>query len=334
MNLKNYYINSSRIKKLLYTLIIFFFSTSIVTSQTCSCGGPPLLGSLESSGVFYKSLQIGVTYEYSSISDLVNNTDKIDNQTRERDIKAALFQIDYGLTPQITLAASMSILEQRRTTLSETGVVENLNTRGVGDVLFLVKYSLKAPSIFNRISFSIGGGIKFPTGKSTLKNNNLLISADMQPGTGAIDGIIWSSYSQPILNTSNISLLGNLIYRFNGPNDRFGSNFDNYKFGNEFILNLGAGYNFSTNLGTTLFLRYRNSQADKFSDQSLPNSGGKWLNLVPGINASISPSITLRGSGQLPVYRELEGVQFSTSYSFSISLFYTFLNKGSPNDLL
>jgi len=44
---------------------------------------------------------------------------------------------------------------------------------------------------------------------------------------------------------------------------------------------------------------------------------------VPGLNLNIYENLGIRGEGELPLYRKLNGTQLTTSYTISFSLFYT-----------
>lgn len=145
----------------------------------------------------------------------------------------------------------------------------------------------------------------------------------MQPGTGSWDGVLWGYFSKGFVPALPLNIFLNGSYRLYGTNNRFGDSFQQgYTFGNELFVNLGAGYRTDTFFDFTLMLRFRNTTPDKFDDGQLPNTGGNWLYLVPGVNGKISGNFTARLSGQIPLYRNLTGTQLTTTYSASIGLFY------------
>ncbi len=307
---------------------------STVSAQTCSCGGPPILGSLESLPGAAGNLQIGVTYENHSISDLVNFSRELDDDTRTRDSRAILIQADYSYSSRITFSFSLPFVRQSRIIQSKTGLGENLQTRGIGDIAAIVKYSLIPTTIFSKQSIAIGFGAKFPTGKSELRDNGLLISADMQSGTGSLDYLLWGATSRVISRNLSMNLFASSLYRINGTNHRFGVGDDSYKFGNEFRLVAGGSYRLVTGIIHSIGIRYRHNQADKFIGLPFSNSGGQWYDLESGLSTNFYNNIGLNITAQIPVYRRVEGTQFSTSYSISFSLLYNLNLKGSGNEIL
>ncbi len=326
--------NSTRIIVLLFVLFTIIVHTPSAFAQTCSCGGPPLLGSLESLPGSAGNLQLGITYDFRSISDLVSFTTKLDDETRSRDSRAILLQAEYSLTDRFTLALSSPFVRQNRTILSEIGNGENLRTKGFGDIMALAKYSLIPQSIFSKQSVAVGLGIKLPTGESELRNNSLLLSADMQTGTGSVDYILWAATSRIISRNSSLNIFASSLYRINGNNDRFGSENENYKFGNEFRLVTGTSFQLVSNFIQSISLKYRHSQADKFADLPLASSGGQWFDLESGVSTNVLQNIGLNMTALIPVYRQIEGTQFSTSYAVSFSLFYNLNLKGSVHEQL
>ena len=96
-----------------------------------------------------------------------------------------------------------------------------------------------------------------------------------------------------------------------------------YQFGNEFVGSLGVSYRINNRLIISNQVRYRQTTADKFQKFAIPNTGGNWLYMVPGVNLPLGNDVTLRSSVEIPIYRDLNGVQLTTSYAFSFSAFYS-----------
>lgn len=309
--------------QLLVLILVLVAVNTTAFGQACSCGGAPLMGSLELPATAAGRWQFGLTYEYHSIADVVAETEQLADQSRRRSIKSGLLEISYGLTRRVSATVLLSFLKQGRRTSSATGTGEALQTSGFGDGLFLLKYSLVPYSVFHKRQLTMGVGLKVPFGKSSLTANNLLVSADMQPGSGAFDGVVWGHFYQDLPNLARTGVQATASYRVTGNNDHFARTGDDYRFGNELILTVGASYQPLSKVGNTLTLRYRHIAADEFSGTPLSNSGGQWLNLVPGVNLNISNALSFRIAGQIPVYRKLEGTQLTTSYSMSAAVYFS-----------
>lgn len=318
-------------------LIAAQFFIPVTSESQCSCGGPPLLGSLETPPGSAGRWRLGLTFEFADVSDFVTGSTELPDDIRDRNVKSALFQVDYGITGRLSIAAIISVLDQDRTTQSAIGGSgQFLSTSGLGDAMVIAKYTLVPTTPESQRQLSIGGGLKLPTGESTIRGNDgVLVAADMQPGTGAWDGVLWGSFLQGLTRSRRFNLFASATYRFTGSNDRFDLGVSNYRFGDEFVGNVGVGLRHNEILEYTLGVRYRSATPEEsrllnnqpFREQ--PNSGGKWLNLSPGVNLNLSRSLSLRASGQLPLHRSLDGTQFTTAYSLSVSVFYTFV-KNNP----
>lgn len=153
---------------------VFLYLPSAVRPQACSCGGAPLLSSLEVPSTPAGVWHFGLTYEFSSITDVFSGSDKLDDDVRSRRVQSGLFEINYGLTERFSISALFTMLEQERKTRSNFVTSEIVRTRGIGDGLFLLKYAVLPQSIQNRRQLSIGGGVKVPVGQSDITNNNFL----------------------------------------------------------------------------------------------------------------------------------------------------------------
>lgn len=315
------------------TLRISFFLllTSLIPAQlfgqTCSCAGAPLISSQSISSAAKGNLLLGVTYQYNEISNLYAGSSQLDNQSTTRNTQSTLFELNYGITNRLTFSGTLTFVQKfRKTGLQTPGGEETLRTRGIGDGLFMLKYVLHQNTIREQYQLALGGGVKVPFGKSDITQNGLALNADMQPGTGAWDGVAWSYLSKTFAPATTINLFWYNSFRLTGSDERFGSN-DVYRFGNELVSTLGVTDKITGDLSYVMMIRYRSTASDQRNDNPLPNTGGKWINLKPTLSYGLTDQISLRVAGQLPVYQHLNGTQPATAFTLSGSVFYNFGNK-------
>jgi hypothetical protein len=310
-------------KRLLLIISLLIIVVTNLKGQACCSAGSPLLGSLDIASSADGELQIGITYEFNSLQDVYAGTERLDDDLRERNVNSFILEANYGLSPKISLSALFTFINQNRNTSTYENISSSLNTSGLSDGIILVKYNFIPLTLVDQIELSLGAGVKLPIGNATLRSDGILIPADMQPGTGSWDGVLWGYFSKGFVPIIPLNVFINASYRFNGTNNRFGESFQQgYTFGNELFINLGAGYRTNTFFDLTLMFRFRNTQPDNFDEGTLPNTGGSWLYLVPGINGKINDNFTARLSGQIPLYRDLTGTQLTTTYTASLGLFY------------
>ncbi|RMD48475.1 MAG: hypothetical protein D6830_06785 [Ignavibacteria bacterium] len=304
-------------------IILLFINLKVIFAQACCTAGTPILGSLELSSGNEGVLDLNLTFENNRLNDVYEGSIKIDDNTRVRITNSILFEMNYGITDRITSTLLSTFVNQRRSITPAGGVKNELSSSGVGDVVLMVKYKVWKLDLFNRMEISLGGGIKLPVGDSQLKSNGLLIPADMQPGTGSWDSVFWIYFTKEFSGEFPLSVLGNLSYRNNSSNERFGEGTGGYKFGNELVVTTGLFYRTDSFADFSFLVRFRNTQRDKFNNSEIPNTGGDWINIVPGINFNIYINWIARLSSQIPVFRDLDGTQLTTSYTIGISLFHS-----------
>lgn len=295
----------------------------ISLSQTCSCAGAPLISSQSVSTTSQGNLLLGITYEHNQISELYRADNKLTNQTVKRSTQSTLIELNYGITDRLTISGTATYVRKRRLGLQSN---DELITAGIGDGLVLLKYVLHQNTIKEQYQLAIGGGAKIPFGRSSLTNDGIALNLDMQPGTGAWDGVAWSYFSKTFAPASTINLFLFSTYRATGSTERFSTN-DNYEFGNEFLVNIGVTDNITSDLSYIGVLNYRSTSSDERNNNKLPNTGGKWINLEPALKYQLTDGLSIKASGKIPVYQYLNGLQPTTSYTASLSLFYNFGQK-------
>jgi hypothetical protein len=316
--------------KNIFLVFLLLIIRNQLPGQACCSAGTPLLSNLEVSSTSYGDLQLSVNYEYNFLNDVLSGKKEIKG-LRKRISQSIIIESSYGLSRRFSLTGLISFIQQERSlnNRNTSSSLEELTTRGVGDAVALLVYDVLPLNIGSQRQISAGLGIKMPTGKSDLKQNGFLLPADMQPGTGAWDGLLWFYFFQGFLPASKTGIFANFSYRFTGVSDRFersGAQFDEYKFGNETVFTSGISHRFIDRWDLTFLLRYRHSEPDRNEFADIPNTGGKWLYVVPGVNINFD-LYAIRIAGQIPLYRKLTGIQLTTSYTFSASFHYRFSFK-------
>ncbi|SMO56777.1 hypothetical protein SAMN06265218_105234 [Fodinibius sediminis] len=319
----------------LIILLSVFLVSSFATAQTCSCAGAPLISSQSYMAVSKGNLLVGLTWEHNNISDLYNGTQELTNRSQQRITNTALLEVNYGLSNHFFVTGTLTFINKQRTTgLQNSSGEETTSTQGIGDGLLMLKYNLLNQSLWNPYQLSVGAGAKIPIAKTSLQSNGLSLNADMQPGTGAWDGVGWFLFSRTF-RSANINLHMNGSYRSTGTNTRFNAS-DRYKFGNEFVSVLGVSGPMADRFSYSIIVKYRTTSSDKRNGNVLPNTGGEWLNFRPGVGYPLSDRLSIQLNGEIPLYQNLKGTQPTTSYILSGSLFFYFnksetgFNYGHP----
>ncbi|MDZ7771749.1 MAG: hypothetical protein U5K31_03270 [Balneolaceae bacterium] len=228
-------------------------------AQTCSCAGAPLISSQSISTTSSGNLLVGLTYQYNDISLLYSENSRLKNNSVRRHTRSTLLEFSYGLTRRITLTGTASLVQKyRETGLGTPGPNPTLTTRGIGDGLLMLKYVLHQNTIREQYQLAAGIGIKAPVGRHSLRDGRLPLNADMQPGTGAWDGVLWSYFSKSFAPATTLNVFWFNTYRRTGTAERFGKG-DRYKFGNEWVSTAGITDKLAGDLSYVFMLRYRST---------------------------------------------------------------------------
>lgn len=302
--------------------ILTLYLAATAQAQTCSCAGAPLLGTQSSGASGAGNLLLGVTYEFNQITNLYTGSEQITNDSADRNTQSALIEINYGITDRLSASGTLSYVRKQRTSgIGIPGGSQTSTTAGIGDGIALLRYTLLPQTLWNRYHVAIGGGVKAPLGSTTLNNpDGRRFNADMQPGTGAWDGVLWSNLGVNFLPRSTMNLSLTNSYRQTGTNERFVEG-DDYRFGNEFISILGLSDTITDRISYKINARYRSTSSDERNDSIQPNTGGTWVTLIPDLYITTSNRTSIKLSGQIPIYQELNGLQPSTTYALSASFF-------------
>ena len=257
-------------------------------AATCSCAGVPLLSYIDTSAIDKGQLFINYTAEDHEISDLVSGTQDVPDETRrERNSFSHVVSASYAFTDHWSISGLVSYVEHFR--LINSSFLGETTSSGIGDSVLLARYTPLAITPFSRHQFSVGLGARIPTGDDDA-GGDFVLSEDMQPSIGAYGAIIWTQYSYAFNQAATLLFHTSANYTYNGENDR------KYRFGHDFYVSA-----------------------------EIPNTGGEWLDIIPAIQFGITDRFSAALSGRYPLWRDLNGtLQFTTSYSYALSLTYGF----------
>lgn len=310
-------------RSITYCFFICLVSTGL-RAQTCCSGGTPLIGNLGIQELQANSWYIQLGYDYNFLNDLYTGSDLLDDETRERLTQSVLLQVIYAFSDKWSVNALFSFVDQKRTIFSTTGATNITQTSGIGDAVILGQYTAFS-KLKRSLTFALGP--KLPIGKFDAEDPEfgLVLSPDMQPGTGSLDAIFGMSFQEHHLFNQPGFTFGALAgYRHTTPAKRFEGDFK-YRFGNEIMLSFGLRKNLQLKrmgISPSVNLAYRNTSADQVDGASVAGTGGNWFNLNPGLNIDVASRIALLLGGELPLYRNLNGTQLTTSYRWNVGISY------------
>ncbi|MDH3795411.1 MAG: hypothetical protein OER83_00915 [Flavobacteriaceae bacterium] len=301
-------------------------------AQTCCSGGVPLSNNLGMANEGAGTWQIGLNYDYNNLNSLFASSEKLDDNSRRRITHSILWNTSYSLTNHWAFEVLFSWVNQIR----EISQFSNLNvteTKGIGDAVLMATHTW--PSLLGEATnLVLGFGAKAPLGKSDLSSDEgFQLTADLQPGSGAWDGIGYMSlFGQGFRPTATWT--GSVLYRLTGKNTSYLNNTSTYEFGN--VLQGLVGYTEELLIGSVLFnpgvvVKYRHAKQDQINDFDFPNTGGEWIFLRPELTFSISPATQLKSQWELPLYSNVDGTQLTPTSRLTFSLLFQIRSNKNIN---
>lgn len=306
-------------------ILVSVYSKSV--SQCCS-GGVPMAGNLGLPQVDMNTWQFSLNYDLNVLKTFQSGTEKFQENGRRRNTHSSLLQIGYTFSKRLSADIFLAFIRQERR-ISNPGLPDDFQyTNGLGDGVLLLKYNVTAPT-HEYFNWTIGVGSKIPLGASNLKNEGILLSADLQPGSGSWDGVLYNYFSyQPAFRRS-ISLNATAIYRSTGVNDEFRLG-QSYKFGNELQLIMRVGDQLvisETLISPSIGLRYRTVKGDAADNNVIPNTGGEWIFVNPTLGINLSKTLSFNLSIELPLFADVSGTQLTPTYRLNSGFYYLISSK-------
>ncbi|MAD97872.1 MAG: hypothetical protein CMB99_11150 [Flavobacteriaceae bacterium] len=319
--------------KLLYSFVIAIIVLQSSYSQTCCSGGVPLSNNIGLPILEKGSIQLGIFYDYNHLNTLQRGIDKLDDASRIRITHSTLLNLGYSITDNFSVEGLFTWVNQRRR-INQFGNSNFEQTYGAGDAILIGKYRLLNTGLSE---WSLGFGFKAPLGSTTKVNSQgFLIVADLQPGSGAFDYILMSSYSTTFRFRRSLTASSRLIYRMTGENDGYlGSSI--YEFGDElqFFLTLSDQFLVGRSIvSPSLSLKYRNVVKDRINQVELENTGGNWLFLIPNFGINLSPSVTFSTNIEVPIYANVKGTQLTPTFRVNTGFSITLNTKNNLNKII
>lgn len=310
------------VKRVLFLFVLLLLACGMqVFGQTCCSGGVPLSGNLGMPPGSQGTWQFSMSYDLNVLRTLKDGTMALDDHARERITQSILLQSGYSISNRLSADLFFSYVKQERT-IRQFDNTDYVATDGIGDAAVLIKYHLTDITASNLL-LTLATGPKIPTGRSDFRRQDgIPLNADLQPGSGAWDGIFWGNGIYKFNFRPSFNVSGTIIYSLKGKNNHY-LNGQQYQFGNEFQAIFSANDNFVLGkklLDTSLIIRYREALSDRFNDETMPSTGGKWIFIAPSFAYNISQNLSMTSNAELPLYANVTGTQLSPTYRLNFGL--------------
>lgn len=248
------------------------------------------------------SLQFDWT-EFKSMSGDIEGVDLLDRSF------FSTLSLEYGVTENFQLGLRYGYFGASGNRELEDGENVTFDPDGFTDLWLTGKYRFYQGPIGQ---LALIGGLKFPTGDSTLTNSaGERVEPSATAGTGAWDGLAGLAYTVPL--NADLTLDASALYTFRG--ERYG-----YRLGNRLDLGTSLAWRVVGDAQTfpqislVAEATLRNIAKSEEDGEKSDSSGGTVLFLSPGVKVSFTEKISANLGVQLPVVQDLNGRQVETDY--------------------
>ncbi|MFZ5523043.1 MAG: hypothetical protein ACOY9D_03020 [Pseudomonadota bacterium] len=211
--------------------------------------------------------------------------------------------LDYAINQQLSVALGLPVVMRDHShTIADGlggGTVERGSFSKLGDMRVVGNYRFDSAN-HDADSHHSGSGVRFglklPTGSTDWEfQPGAIGERSLQPGSGSTDAILGAYYHKDLEDTP-------WGWFVSGQAQSTLSTKDDYRPGNDIALDVGSHYAISPALTGLLQLNAQFKERDSGLDAN-PHSGGRSLNLSPGLSFVIAPATRLYGFVQLPLYQ-------------------------------
>lgn len=194
----------------------------------------------------------------------------------------------------------------------------------LGDIRLLGNYKLAGND--HQAGDGFRFGLKLPTGKTNLDMvPGTPMEAGLQPGSGSTDIVLGAYHYQEVADTpwawfASTQLQTAVALK------------NDYRPGDDLALDVGANYTVTSTVSGLLQLNAQYKKADSGSAFNMnPHTGGRSLNLSPGVSVAVAHGTRLYSFVQLPLYQYANPDPKGTSYgqltapwSFSVGVSHSY----------
>ncbi len=187
---------------------------------------------------------------------------------------------------------------------SDDGIKES---KGLGDITLNGNYNIMNKIALNKDTNTvdqqlwIGAGIKLPTGKFNVDENEIVSSTNSQPGSGSFDFLLNALYT---LQIKSWGLNLNVNYKIN-------QSADNFKFGNTFTPTAYIYRSFQIgmlSINPNVGLLYEMISSNKFNNEKVADTGGYSLFSSAGMELKLN-RLAIGGNFLFPMLSNLSSGQ-------------------------
>jgi len=296
------------LKKLLLIIIGLILTQQAAIAQCCSPGNP--VSGSEYVGILPKKTLRTITYYRHSYSDTYyEGSEKAVYQGTESGYDFIGEVLSYGLIKKLTVEAELGYYIYK---YQASEVLDKFTTHGFSNATVSLKYAVLKTE--KNMELTLSAGSKFPISRKVFRDEyGVPYPQEIQPSTGAF-GFVAQLFFFKGFQEKKWRLVVHGRYELNGYNS------EDYRFGDAIYTSVFVGRSFAKNWSATLQFRNEYRWEDWQGDTRYLVTGGDILYVSPQLSYTFKPRLTLSIMGDIPIFRNYNGVQLGPKYAFGISV--------------
>ncbi len=295
-------------------IFILLISPGLVGAQNCCSPSVSQQGVLGETTALPHTLEISFHYEYLRSRGKYEGANKIeDPENTKTDWDRMTVSAAYGIVPRLSAAVVFPYVwkEKSRYLPPDYDLLLEKAAEGIGDLIFLIRLSPLERTFVNYREFSIGLGIKAPTGSVDRRAAGFPILRELQPGTGSWDYLGSLSFYQ---GYEPVDFIVGATYLLT--TEHVSSKRDNYKFGNQLSYQLTANFHPTSRFDISAGFSGIVNGKDRVLGRSINSTGRHQVWFVPGVHFQAIPEVMrLQAFFELPVYQYFNGQQLGSDFN-------------------
>ncbi len=334
---------------LLLSIISLSFQGVIYAQGCCSGGGSnPIAGGAATGVLQQYQMEVSLNYQSNSSTKFFEGTEEIQQEGIYDQLNSEylFLRTDYGVNKKLTLSLATGYHLNKALRLK--GEDSTSSSTGFGDLIIFPRYDIYNKNNGNiRSEVTLGLGLKFPIGShtDTVASNSILpeyLPPTIQLSTGSADIMLYAFFFREY-KKQKFRVFANSLYIKKGYNSL------NDKFGDYASLSLFASKTVYRKWGLVAQIKgervgkldARQSKLDRFENpngdwlvefeaeswkEKKNSTGGDKIFFIPQISYS-QDNFTFFVTSEIPLYQNLNGVQFGSEQQFTIGVNYRFFTK-------
>lgn len=299
------------LKTLCYAVLLCLLCSTKAHAQQ---GGLDLFAA---ESLYKHAIQLHSVSSYQRRDQLFRGTRRVHGGTDTRNVFRQIFGLSYAPHEDVTLTTLIPyVARDFRTEGQARG--RRAKAAGLGDIFLAAKYRfLRIVWPQSAFNLAVLGGVELPSGETQIREGNVKVGPNFQPGSGSIDPVA-AFMSTLSIGRFRWDLVLRGKYNSKGAQD--------YQQGE--ILTVLFAFKYRAihfkypgpSVGLKCSIQYQYEGKARLDGRRFDNFGGDAVIITPAITSHLTPASTLNFSVALPLWQRYRGLQPGFGFRLNLAM--------------